>query len=96
MTIRDNIRAHEGKYSAVITLKDKANYAWEGIDGDTITVEFELSGTNTVYVALICVASGLCVGLAVMATILTLVHRNKKRRQAAEIDARSRADGWEE
>lgn len=96
MTIRDNVRAHEGHYSAVITLKDSANYAWEGIDGDTITVEFELTGTNTVFVALMCVVAGLCVGLGAMALILMLIHRRKKRQEAADIDSRSRADGWNE
>lgn len=95
MTIESNVHAHEGHYTAVVTLKDTGNYAWEGTDSASIAVEFEITGTNTVFVAIICVVAGLSVGLAVMAIILTLVNRRKKRKQAEDIDARSRADGWE-
>ena len=95
MTIESNVRAHEGNFSAIVTLKDTANYAWEGTDSASIAVNFELTGTNTVFIAAICVVAGLSVGLAVMAVILTLVNRRKKRKEAEAIDARSRADGWE-
>ncbi len=95
MTIENNVHAHEGYYSAVITLKDTDNYVWEDTESASITVNFELTGTNTAFIAAICVVSGLCVGLAVMAVILTLVNRRKKRKEAQAIDERSRADGWE-
>ena len=95
MTIESNVRAHEGNFSAIVTLKDTDNYAWEGTDSASIAVNFELTGTNTVFIAAICVVAGLSVGLAVMAVILTLVNRRKKRKEAEAIDARSRADGWE-
>lgn len=96
MTIENNVRAHEGNFSAIVTLKDTDNYAWEGTDSASIAVNFELTGTNTAFIAAICVVSGLCVGLAAMALILTLVNRRKKRKEAEAIDARSRADGWED
>lgn len=96
MSIEGNVRAHEGVYSAVVTLKDTQNYAWKDADGPSITVVFELTGTNVAFIAAICVVAGLSVGLAVMAVILTLVNRRKKRKEAESIAARSRADGWEE
>lgn len=96
MSIEGNVRAHEGSYSAVVTLKDTQNYAWKDADGPSITVVFELTGTNVAFIAAICVVAGLSVGLAVMAVILTLVNRRKKRKEAEAIAARSRADGWEE
>ena len=96
MTIEGNVRAHEGTYNAVVTLKDTRNYAWEGTDSPSITVDFELTGTNTAFIAAICAVAGLSVGLAVMAVILILVNRRKKRKQEEAIDARSRAEGWED
>ena len=96
MSIEGNVRAHEGSYSAVVTLKDTQNFAWKDADGPSITVVFELTGTNVAFIAAICVVAGLSVGLAVMAVILTLVNRRKKRKEAEAIAARSRADGWEE
>lgn len=95
MTIEGNVHAHEGSYNAIVTLKDTKNYVWEDTDSPAISVKFELTGTNVAFVASICVVAGLCVGLAVMAVILTLVNRRKKRKEAEAIDARSRADGWE-
>lgn len=95
MTIEGNVHAHEGNYIAVVTLKDTVNYAWEGTESDSITVSFELTGTNTAFIASICVVAGLCVGLGAMALILFLVNRRKKQKEASAIDARSRADGWE-
>lgn len=95
MTIEGNVHAHEGSYNAIVTLKDTENYVWEGTDSPAISVKFELAGTNVAFIASICVVAGLCVGLAVMAVILTLVNRSKKRKQAKAIDERSRAEGWE-
>lgn len=95
MIIEGNVHAHEGSFNAVVTLKDTKNYVWEDTDSPSITVNFELTGTNTAFIAAMCVVAGLCVGLAVMAVILTLVFRRKKRKEAEAIAARSRADGWE-
>ncbi|MDE7454666.1 MAG: hypothetical protein K2M64_02430, partial [Clostridia bacterium] len=96
MTIEGNVNNREGLYTAIITLTDTDNYAWEGTTNTFITVSYELTGTNTVFIVLISIAGGLCAGLAIMAIILPLVFRRKRRKEEEAIDARSRADGWNE
>ncbi len=93
MEIEGNVHSGSGSGTAVISLKDTKNYVWE--DGTTgyVTVTYNV-GINVVFIAVIGVAAGLSVGLAVMAVILTIVHRRKRRNEQEAMDARSRADGW--
>ena len=93
MEIEGNVHSGSGSGTAVISLKDTKNYVWE--DGTTgyVTVTYSV-GINVVFIAVIGVAAGLSVGLAVMAVILTIVYRRKRRNEQEAMDARSRADGW--
>ncbi len=95
MNIEGNVTAYGGNFTATVTLKDTANYEWAD-DPNRVDVKFEWSviGINVVFIVIICVVSGACVALAVMAAIQAIRHRGRKRAEARAIDERSKADGW--
>lgn len=95
MNIEGNVTAYGGNFTATVTLKDTANYEWAD-DPNRVDVKFEWSviGINVVFIVIICVVSGACVALAIMAAIQAIRHRGRKRAEARAIDKRSKADGW--
>lgn len=95
MNIEGNVTAYGGNFTATVTLKDTANYEWAD-DPNRVDVKFTWSviGINVVFIIIICVVSGACVALAIMAAVQAIRHRGKKRAEARAIDRRSKADGW--
>ena len=95
MSIEHNVQSYGGNFTAIVTLKDTANYEWA--DGSTsVALKWHITGAN-VLLAIILSLLGVCTvaGAAGIATQV-LVEKHRKRTEAAalaEIESKDLADG---
>ena len=82
MSIAGNSYGYGGEFTAVIALKDTANYEWrDGTDGE-ISITWEILGSNTLFGIIMGSLSGGVVIVAVAAIWQFVVNRKKKLAEA--------------
>ena len=82
MSIAGNSYGYGGEFTAVIALKDTANYEWsDGTDGE-ISIIWEILGSNTLFGIIMGSLSGGVVIVAVAAIWQFVVYRKKKLAEA--------------
>lgn len=82
MSIAGNSYGYGGEFTAVIALKDTANYEWsDGTDGE-ISITWEILGSNTLFGIIMGSLSGGVVIVAVAAIWQFVVYRKKKLAEA--------------
>ena len=82
MSIAGNSYGYGGEFTAVIALRDTANYEWsDGTDGE-ISITWEILGSNTLFGIIMGSLSGGVVIVAVAAIWQFVVYRKKKLAEA--------------
>ena len=98
MDIKNNVQSYGGKFTAVITLKDTANYEW--VNGeDSVELKWHITGSDTL-LAIILATLAVCV-VAGAAGIFgqSMVEKRRKRTEAealAEIESKDLLDDAED